>query len=259
MSQKDYYQTLGVAKGASDEDIKKSYRKLAMKYHPDRNRETGSEEKFKEIKEAYEALSDPARQSYGHTNSRDYDNYDNWTTDYRHNDLDEILKSFKDMLNEKTKAEKAQSVTAIKISLQDAYIGVTVKVGGILFNIPKGTRSGTKLYAGGRLIQVDVATDAKFLRSLDDLMVEVGITAVEAMLGVNAILEHLDGIALHFTIPAGIQNGQIVKLSKKGMKNPEHDRFGDLLVRISISVPKNLSAEQQAALKVLDHRENINI
>jgi DnaJ-class molecular chaperone len=55
---KDYYKTLGIQKGASDEDIKKAYRKLALKYHPDKNKAADAEEKFKEIAEAYEVLSD---------------------------------------------------------------------------------------------------------------------------------------------------------------------------------------------------------
>lgn len=55
---KDYYKILGIAKGATDDEIKKAYRKLALKYHPDKNRSPGAEEKFKEIAEAYEVLSD---------------------------------------------------------------------------------------------------------------------------------------------------------------------------------------------------------
>lgn len=55
---KDYYRTLGIQKGANDEDIKKAYRKLALKFHPDKNKAAGAEEKFKEIAEAYEVLSD---------------------------------------------------------------------------------------------------------------------------------------------------------------------------------------------------------
>ena len=73
MAKKDYYDTLGVPKNASEEDIKKAYRKLAMKHHPDRNQGDGSkasEEKFKEAKEAYEMLSDANKRAaydqYGH-------------------------------------------------------------------------------------------------------------------------------------------------------------------------------------------------
>jgi curved DNA-binding protein CbpA len=58
---KDYYQTLGLARGASDEEIKRAYRRQALRYHPDKNKEPGAEEKFKEIAEAYDVLSDPRK------------------------------------------------------------------------------------------------------------------------------------------------------------------------------------------------------
>lgn len=58
---KDYYKILGVNKGANEKDVKKAYRKLAMKYHPDKNKDAGAEEKFKKIAEAYEVLSDPKK------------------------------------------------------------------------------------------------------------------------------------------------------------------------------------------------------
>ena len=73
MAKRDYYEVLGVSKGASEDEIKKAYRKLAMKYHPDRNQgdaAKGAEEKFKEAKEAYEMLSDAQKRAaydqYGH-------------------------------------------------------------------------------------------------------------------------------------------------------------------------------------------------
>src|ERR671912_2075434 len=75
MSKRDYYETLGVAKGAGAEEIKKAYRKVAMQYHPDRNPgDKVAEEKFKEAAEAYEILSDPDKRAtydrYGHEGLR---------------------------------------------------------------------------------------------------------------------------------------------------------------------------------------------
>ena len=70
-NKRDYYEVLGLSKGASEDDIKKAYRKLAKKYHPDINKAADAEEKFKEINEAYEVLSDPQKKAtydqFGHS------------------------------------------------------------------------------------------------------------------------------------------------------------------------------------------------
>jgi curved DNA-binding protein len=76
---KDYYKILGVNEAASDEEIKKSYRKLALKYHPDKNQEAGSEERFKEIADAYSVLSDPTKKSqYDSNRGQGTYNFDDW-------------------------------------------------------------------------------------------------------------------------------------------------------------------------------------
>lgn len=64
MAYKDYYATLGVSKNASQDEIKKAFKKLARKYHPDVNKDPGAEEKFKEINEAYTVLSDPEKRQF---------------------------------------------------------------------------------------------------------------------------------------------------------------------------------------------------
>lgn len=65
---KDYYKVLGLAKGAGEDEVRKAYRKMALRYHPDKNKSAGAEEKFKEIAEAYEVLSDKRKREI-------YDNY----------------------------------------------------------------------------------------------------------------------------------------------------------------------------------------
>jgi len=62
-SKRDYYETLGIARNATDEEIRRAFRKLAFTYHPDHNREDGAEERFKEVNEAYEVLSDPEKRA----------------------------------------------------------------------------------------------------------------------------------------------------------------------------------------------------
>ncbi len=276
MNKRDYYEILGLNRNSTDADIKKSYRQLAMKYHPDRNLGDDSstaEEKFKEAKEAYEALSDPDRRrqydAHGHADP----SHGNQTRQWAHSttadtgQFDEMFKAFfsqsKGQFTEgifTQKPKQTASVQTITISLAEAYTGKTLKLdSGTIIIIPAGSRTGSKFYANNKLYRVDIQSHYKFKRSNDDLLVDVTIDAIEAILGVDAVLDHLDGAKLQFAIPAGIQPGQIVKLSNKGMRNPESDKCGDVLIRVSITIPKSLSDVQMAALKTLTHRESINI
>lgn len=275
MSKRDYYEILGLAKDATDDEIKKAYRKMAMKHHPDRNEgadKEKSEELFKEAKEAYEILSVPERRAeydlHGHqspfTHSTAGGRHYTWTSDNsNHQDLNDVLKTVfgssifgDDFSSQRTR----QQIYAISLPLTDAYIGRTVTLeNGTALNIPKGVRSGTKFYVNGNMYRVDVQAHYKFKRANDDLLVDVIIGAIEAILGIGAVIEHLDGSKLQFTIPPGIQQGQIIKLSGKGMKNPETDKNGDLLIRINIVIPKDLSDAEKEDLKKIKHKDSIEI
>jgi DnaJ-class molecular chaperone len=274
MSKRDYYEVLGLAKNASDDDIKIAYRKLASKYHPDKVQgdaeKAAVEVKFKEAKEAYETLSDAERRSqydtYGHNGPAfSQPQGHQWTHTTMHpGNMDEMLRSFftkTHTFNEGMFGQQPrQTIHIVNISLADAYVGKSIRLDSkSTINIPKGVRSGTKFYADSKFYRVDIQPHYKFKRSNDDLLVDIGVNAIEAMLGVEATLEHLDGAKLQFTIPAGIQPGQIVKLSGKGMKNPETDRHGDMLVRVSVSIPQNINDVEKTALKNITHRDSITI
>jgi len=270
MSKRDYYEVLGISKGASDADIKAAYRRLASKYHPDKVQEAekaSAETSFKEAKEAYEALSVPDKRAqydqYGH-NSPGFSHrtsHTNGWQDVNPQDFADIFGSI--FKNSGTFQQPRHPTHLVNISLADAYTGRTINlnIGGTTatLNIPPGARSNTKFYVDGNFYKINVQQHHKFLRSTDDLLVDVEISAIEAMLGVEAILEHLDSAKLQFTIPAGIQPGQIVKLTGKGMKNPESDRFGDMLVRITVAIPKTLTDDQKNILKTIAHRESLDI
>ncbi len=99
-AEKDYYKTLGITKGASDKDVKKAFRKLALKYHPDKSSEPGVEEKFREIAEAYEVLRDPDRRrqydKMGHSSFRKESGFQagNFNFDDLFKDFDDLFKDF---------------------------------------------------------------------------------------------------------------------------------------------------------------------
>jgi DnaJ-class molecular chaperone len=277
MNKRDYYEILGIAKTASEDEIKKAWRTTAVRYHPDKHVGKSesevkiAEEKFKEAKEAYEYLSDPDKKrqydQFGHVDPSQQHRTGPQTWTFHTNnaqDMNDILgdlfrqhPQFGDLFGRRQR----QQIQVITISLADAYKGGSVPIPGTgkTVSYPKGTRSGATFYVDDKLYRLDVQPDAKFKRSNDDLLVDVEITAVEAMLGVDAILEHLDSSKLQFAIRPGIQSGQVIRLGGKGMKNPEIERMGDLLIRITVTVPTTLSDKEKEALKTLGHRSNINI
>jgi DnaJ-class molecular chaperone len=267
---RDYYEILEVPKSATADDIKKAYRKKASILHPDKGGDTA---KFQEIQEAYATLSDPQKREaynqYGH-NAPQHNGGPQWTHNAQHVDPDMFKEMFGNMFGGagspfgdifgNVHQQQAKPRHIINMSLEDAYKGKQLRLpGGISINVPAGVRTGTRFHSEQAVYEIQVPPHPKFKRAGDDLLVDVDINAIEAMLSVEALLDHLDSSQLQFTIPAGIQNQQVVRLAGKGMKNPETDRYGDLMVRITVTIPKSLTDEQIAFLKTMQRRESFNI
>ena len=313
MDYKDYYKILGVDEKASTDEIKKAYRKLAMKYHPDRNPgDKKSEDKFKEINEANEVLSDPEKrarydqisnqytswqQSGGQPGSFSWEDLFNGAAGARSgqtrvevHDLDEMfgdMGGFSDFFRTffgggggqrysqstgrarsgRTAQRQPQSYQQeITISLTEAFTGAKrmLDINGSRkeVKIPAGVKTGTKVRvagvvdngggaAGDLYLIVNVAEDPRFERRGDDLYTEKTIDLYMALLGGETEVETLSGKVL-LKIPAGTQPGQLFRLGGKGMPLLKHkDKYGNLLVKVNVTLPKKLSAEQKKRFEEL--------
>jgi curved DNA-binding protein len=265
----DYYSILGVDRGASKEDIKKAYRNLAKRYHPDVNPgNPEAERKFKEISQAYEILSDDQKRkdhdspfstfqfTYGGDNG-----FENWS--HAFNDV------FGQRFNSLNKNIKAQ----INVSLADAFHGATktIDVGyGInSVEIPKGIESGStlRISGGGRvtpdgigdlMLTVMVMADpyGKIARNGVNLETDVYVDVLDAILGTTASV-NVFGENLKFPIKKGTQSESILRLKGKGMPilNFPENR-GDLHIHIKVSIPKDLTEREEELYEQLRELRN---
>jgi curved DNA-binding protein len=210
MPGKDYYKILGVPRNASQEDIKKSYRKLAMKYHPDRNKEDKSaESKFKEINEAYAVLSNPEKR-------KQYDTFgaDRFGQRYTQEDIFRDF-DFSSIFSEFGFGGGAQNI------FSQMFGGRTYasRSGRSPFGF-EGFGAGTH-EARGR-----------------DLVYELSITLEEAAATTSKVITYHDGNSqqnISVKIPAGISTGKKLRISGKGgPSGPHGGPRGDLFVQIRV-------------------------
>lgn len=272
----DYYNVLGVRRGASEDEIKRAYRKLAMRHHPDVNKgDSGSEDRFKAINEAYDVLSDPGRR-------RDYDEFG---SDWRYA---EQLRSgaggffgggrgsssgfgnFADFNGGdggfsfsrlfgfgETSREQAHEA-AIEIPLEQAYFGTerTVYLAAhsgntrpIAVKIPAGITDGGKIRIrpSGTApvdVRVRIMKHRLFKRTGDDLRVEFSVPLHVPVLGGTARIPTMDGTA-ELSVPEGTQNGRVFRLAGKGMPQMRGAGKGDLLAKLKVMLPTVLSPEER--------------
>lgn len=303
MEYKDYYQILGVNRGADDREIKRAYRKLAKQYHPDTNPDNPeAEARFKEVSEAYEVLSDSEkRQMYDRFGSQ-------WQQAQRGmggnpfgggggqqidpETLDQILRqmgmgggggqaggsgfsSFFDSLfggggrqaggspfGQQPSRRPQRIEQDVEISLEEAFRGTSRRMSrqdGSSFEakIPAGVKSGAKILlrraVGGQdlVLKVLVSKSNQFERLDNDLKVNVPVDLYTAVLGGQAPVRTIDR-QVFVTIPAGTSSGKTIRLRGLGMPiQGKEGMRGDLLARVEVGIPQELSEEEVALFEQL--------
>lgn len=268
MEYKDYYAILGVKKSASQDEIKKAFRKLSFKYHPDQNpNNKAAEDKFKQISEAYEVLGDPEnRQKYDRLGA-------NWKQYERMGQnpygggfgggMEDFFETFFGGGFRANQVRKGRDYEArIELNLEEAYHGINprLKVGDkrISIKINPGIHDGQKLRikgkgapgvnggpAGDLLILITVKPHLVFVRNDNDLLAKVKVDLYTALLGGKVAVDTIKG-RMNVTIPAGTQPDQVLKMRGLGM--PDYQKQGDLgnlLLTVKVELPSALSDQEK--------------
>lgn len=280
---KDYYKTLGVEKGATQDEIKKAFRKLAHEHHPDKK--GGDDKKFKEASEAYDTLGNPEkRASYdrfgsgfnpganqgGGFNAQDFGGFDfsgfqgGFNGQNVEFDLGDILGQF--FGGGGRRPRKGRNLrTTLTLSFKESIFGgeKTITVNGVKMSIvvPSGIDTGMTLRVRGKgealeggepgdlLVTMYVEEDKRFKKEGYHLITELEIALTTALLGGEEKIETLDG-ELKLKIPEGIHYGEMLRIKEKGVPN-ERGRRGDLYVRVLNKMPKKLSRKAKELIDAL--------
>ena len=291
---KDYYKILGIDNNkATPEEIKSAYREQAKKYHPDINSESNfSEERFKDINEAYKVLSTPASR-------RKYDRMWNSNigkkkkTEESKREEGSVFSNFFNMFfgeqivdkEEKTKKNKEKVAikgenieTEIDVSVEEAFYGQDKKLSlrtqngklkTFTVKIPAGIRNGEKIRLigqgkkgenGGKngdlLIKINIKKSKKFALKGIDLYTDLYITPWEAVLGTKVSLETI-GETIFIHVPQGIESGEKIKIPEKGYKDGKGGR-GELIAEVKIMIPKMPTKEEMSFFKQLNEISKFN-
>lgn len=283
MKYKDYYQILGLQRGASEEEIKKAYRKLARKYHPDVSKEANAKEKFQEVSEAYETLRDKEkRAAYDSLGSfrpgQDFRPPPDWfdrfgagrTEDLHGVDLGELFESMGLFGRAGRRTRGAfpgeDYEVPVRLTLEEAFRGAerNVQLEGRSFTarIPRGATDGQRLRlrgkggpgvnggpAGDLYLQIALEPHPLYRASGHDLEIEVPLAPWQAALGAEVEVPTLEG-RVTMKVPAGVKSGQKLRLAGKGLPKPGGGA-GDLYALLSIAVPAKLTAREKELYEAL--------
>jgi curved DNA-binding protein len=277
MQYKDYYETLGVARGAEADEIKRAYRKLARKYHPDVSKEKNAENKFKEVSEAYEVLRDAEKRAAYDQLGRDFRNGQqfrpppDWGQRFgqqpgagqRFSDVNGFSDFFSSLFGGAAGAGPApQDADAgpLDVTVEEAYQGtkrrITLNEGGrhrpVDVQIPAGVTEGQSLRipgVGGRaslVFKIRLRPHHLYEVIGRDVLVEVPLAPWEAALGAKVAVPTLGG-TVELTIPAGAASGQKLRLRGRGLPAGNANAAGDQFVVIKIVAPPAQSAKAKEA------------
>lgn len=282
MSKRDYYEVLGVAKGASDDEIKKAYRKLAIKYHPDKNPgDKAAEEKFKEANEAYSVLSDKTKRSrydqFGHAGVGG-DGGGNpfaggfggagqsFNFDFGGGGFEDIINAMFGGGGFRAARRGRDYRTSITIDFEEAIFGATktISVEGeqIKLKIPAGIYDGQSIRLGGKggvapnaegqrgdlYVEVRVRAHKTLTREGELILSEVTVSMTDAVLGTEVDVETVDG-KITMKIPAGTQPGTNFKLSGHGAPRLGSNERGPHIVTVNVEIPRNLNKKQKELIE----------
>lgn len=262
----DYYSTLGINRGASADEIKRAYKKMAMKHHPDRG---GDEKKFKEVEEAYRTLSDPQKKQMfdmgmDPNRSQSYRQGSPFEFHFGTGNMDDLFANFGFGMRP-GRGNKNLSIN-VNISLEDVLSGksinaeIGVKSGKskfITIEIPPGIENGQQIRyegmgddsipsfrPGDLLVNIFVQDHKTFRREGTNLITEKNIEVWDAILGCELEISTLDKKNLKIILPPGTQPETIFSCKGEGLPNIRTKIKGNLMVKIKVAIPKNLNVNQ---------------
>lgn len=284
---KDYYEILGVKKGANEKELKTVYRKLALEWHPDKNKTSEADKKFKEINEAYEVLSNSQkRQAYDNFGHAGVNNGaprggsnpfsggfpGGFSYTYQSSggnaqnpfgDIDpfEIFEQFFGGASPfGTQYRQHTPHYALSIDFLEAYRGVEKEVSldgkKKKIKIPPGVDDGQRIRFSDFFITVNVHSHKVFQREGDDVIAEIKVPLHLAIAGGELEVPTLDG-ETKIRVRAGTQPGSILRISGKGMPRLNRNGHGDLYFKLNVEIPdaRNLTQEQRKVLEDLQNKK----
>jgi len=282
---KDYYKILGVSEDSSPDEIKKAFRKLAVKHHPDRG---GDEKKFKEANEAYDTLKNADKKQEYDTMRRFGSNMGGQGSGFKFHTgnfneffggdfFEEFMSGMGGMgqrqrFRQRPRANKDVSIritmsikeiiSSVKRTISvklpsgrdeivDVKIGAGIQNGVVLKYSGLGDDSNSNLPRGNLLIRVTILDSDGFTRKGNDLWTDKTIDAFDAMRGTEFQIKDLQDNIVKVKVPAGTQPGSVLQLKSKGM--PVHESLsirGNMYIKIHVTIPK-LTQQQLNKIKDL--------